>query len=364
MNLGQKLLLEFCRKCTSFYHVKKDEIPSLICNKCGQGVHDQCYKEITKAIYNFPGIIYLCAKCESPTPKVNVPTPTIEPSSQEDNLTQTESQVNPRDELIDQTICPKYRRGICPHGISGLTKVENKICEFYHPKRCMKLCIYGPHDEENGCNKGRDCELFHPIICRYSLKYKRCINRSCRFTHLRGTRRYRSRHEETPHVNGNPDQVDKQVEVNPTKESVNLISQQPKDQDKGNESSNQVVENPTQPTTSTQSNNVPFLSELLQIIQQMKEMKREIKEVREMQMYRPPIPAMFPSVPYQLLNQQNQHVSAIPDQSHVQHRPPQMPIFQHTQVMSPQQHNQMTPQQSNPVMPVNALQNTTQNNLQ
>ena len=164
INRIDSLLLEFCRKCTSFYHVKKDEIPSLICNKCGQGVHDQCYKEITKAIYNFPGIIYLCAKCESPTPKVNVPTPTIEPSSQEDNLTQTESQVNPSDELIDQTICPKYRRGICPHGISGLTKVDNKVCEFYHPKRCMKLCIYGPHDEENGCNKGHDCELFHQLF--------------------------------------------------------------------------------------------------------------------------------------------------------------------------------------------------------
>ena len=98
----------------------------------------------------------------------------------------------------------------------------------------------------------------------------------------------------------------------------------------------------------------------------MKEMKREIKEVREMQMYRPPIPAMFPSAPYQLLNQQSQLVPTNPNQPPVQHRPPQMPFLQ-TAPIAPPQHQQptpaMPPQQTNPAMAMNAVQNTTQNTL-
>ena len=90
--------------------------------------------------------------------------------------------------------CEKFRRGVCPHGISGLTPVNGQRCFFRHPKRCMPYCRYGT-DSRQGCSRGRDCELMHPILCKYSLNYRCCTNLKCRYTHLKMTRRYRTREQ-------------------------------------------------------------------------------------------------------------------------------------------------------------------------
>ena len=40
-----------------------------------------------------------------------------------------------------------------------------------------------------GCTKGENCELFHPKMCHKSLQDGICINPSCKFFHVRGTKR-------------------------------------------------------------------------------------------------------------------------------------------------------------------------------
>ena len=359
------LLLEFCRKCNTFYHNKKEDIPCLSCNKCGQGAHEECYKEISTALANYPGIAYLCGRCVSPTPKDN-PTPRVNVQSTQDEPTNEESQITPgqqqevsEPDLIEEPpICQRYRRGICPHGISGLTKVEGKVCEFAHPKRCQKLCIYGPYGE-NGCDKGRDCEFFHPILCRYSMKYRRCVNRSCKFTHLRGTRRYKSR---DGHENKEPTQFSNvTATVDSSQPQINPWHSQ-----ENPESQNLSTATPSDPVNNL--SNSPFLVEL---IQHMIEMKREIKEVREMQLYHPsPLPTMFSPLPYQpppqsninTSNQNLHHPVQVTNPRGQQSMPQQAQAQQaaSTNNSNPNmiQHHpvQMPMQQSAPVLPMNVVQ--------
>jgi len=90
-------------------------------------------------------------------------------------------QPKPRDNVND--ICFKYRAGKCPHGLSGKKVVDDKFCDGQHPERCMKFCKFGSK-HVNGCDKGRDCDLFHPIICKFSLRNGKCKNNKCTFVHL------------------------------------------------------------------------------------------------------------------------------------------------------------------------------------
>ena len=78
--------------------------------------------------------------------------------------------------------CPDYIRGCCPHGISG------RNCSLPHRKRCNRFCRNGPQPRY-GCTKGTDCPLFHPELCKFSVRNRVCLNLSCMFTHLKFTRR-------------------------------------------------------------------------------------------------------------------------------------------------------------------------------
>ena len=40
-----------------------------------------------------------------------------------------------------------------------------------------------------GCNKGSDCEFFHPQLCNRSVKHHVCYNVNCRYFHVKGTKR-------------------------------------------------------------------------------------------------------------------------------------------------------------------------------
>ena len=82
-------------------------------------------------------------------------------------------------------ICYKYKRGTCPHGLSGNKLVNGNKCKYEHPK----LCKYFNTSGAKGCMKGASCTFFHPILCKFSVKHKLCTNINCKFAHLKGTAR-------------------------------------------------------------------------------------------------------------------------------------------------------------------------------
>ena len=77
-------------------------------------------------------------------------------------------------------MCIHYKRGKCRYGASG------QECKFKHPKLCQKLIKFGDKGP-NGCQKGSQCELLHPLMCYNSLNKKACYNNFCKYRHVRGT---------------------------------------------------------------------------------------------------------------------------------------------------------------------------------
>ena len=61
------------------------------------------------------GIRWLCPKCCSSDPVIILKAPKVEVQGQ---------------------VCKKFKRGNCPHGITGKTEYRGKVCEFAHPKLC------------------------------------------------------------------------------------------------------------------------------------------------------------------------------------------------------------------------------------
>ena len=88
--------------------------------------------------------------------------------------------------------CRHYRRGNCKYGRKGVG------CPFPHPKECMKFVKHG-FDSKTGCNEGRRCKAFHPVMCKYSLHKKVCTNPDCRYPHIKGTRRTQPTQEAPQH---------------------------------------------------------------------------------------------------------------------------------------------------------------------
>ena len=84
-------------------------------------------------------------------------------------------------------ICYLYKQGKCPHGSSGNRVVNGQQCNYSHPRKCIKFCRFG-QDINQGCTGL--CDLLHPILCRNSVRYKRCLSENCTFAHLMGTERY------------------------------------------------------------------------------------------------------------------------------------------------------------------------------
>lgn len=96
---------------------------------------------------------------------------------------QNEDRVNASPNRDKPRICRFYRTRTCRYGISG------KGCLFSHPRPCARFMKHGM-DRRIGCTKGRYCKDYHPIICRESLFRRFCDNRECKYTHLKGTRKY------------------------------------------------------------------------------------------------------------------------------------------------------------------------------
>ena len=94
-------------------------------------------------------------------------------------------------------ICKQYRRGICKYGLSG------KNCNKDHPKPCSRLLTHGIKGEL-GCKQGWKCNMFHPTMCRNSLRYNKCFTVSCTYMHVKGTKRRDTRVQYNTPVNTKP----------------------------------------------------------------------------------------------------------------------------------------------------------------
>ena len=103
----------------------------------------------------------------------------------EADKTETESQSNKW-----KTVCLKLKEGKCPHGVSGKRENDGQLlCSMLHPKRCRRFMRYASNTKF-GCNKGNECEFYHPQHCKSSQQKRTCYVESCTLVHLAGTRRH------------------------------------------------------------------------------------------------------------------------------------------------------------------------------
>ena len=209
-----------CAECSQKYRVKLQDKPKFRCFLCFQGSHD-CEKFTnlstpTKDISSLTGNVWICSGCYvkndplapnktrkrtdsgSAANSVNFDENIVQLSANENT---TEEKVTP-DELAtmnssNSPVCQLYLKNACPHGTSGKKEVDGHECSNFHPKRCYRFVKEGPRSKF-GCQKGKKCDFFHPILCRYSVRNRRCTNKECTFVHLRGTKRWPESEDKPP----------------------------------------------------------------------------------------------------------------------------------------------------------------------
>ena len=207
-----------CIACLETYQNKLADTPLKSCFRCLQGSHNcDAMMSANKAL-SMPGSVWLCFGCykqfdalaptrekKSKNRKEDTVTEgstqndegsqdqsTSDPSTNEnaDSLTSDENTSHDDVKVVNTPeICPLYIKNSCPHGISGKRKVNGVICKNEHPRGCPKYLRSG----KRGCNKGNKnnkCKLFHSILCKFSVKHRRCINLQCTYVHLSNTKRW------------------------------------------------------------------------------------------------------------------------------------------------------------------------------
>ena len=179
-----------CMDCNTNYRIKlNDPEPPIRCLFCMQGSHN-CENRVNslKSINELnkqclAGIAWLCKGCYTKNNATGL--------NQFSGTSQVPSNT-PSDNLnVQQSVCEDYRRGKCVHGISGKKVVGGEVCKFSHPKKCLKWCKYGKN-HRYGCNKGDECNKFHPLLCKFALKKVYCRSRNCTYAHPKGTSYFQS----------------------------------------------------------------------------------------------------------------------------------------------------------------------------
>lgn len=84
-----------------------------------------------------------------------------------------------------ENLCKPYSQGKCPHGVRGNKKVDGEICPKEHPKKCFRYIKFG--STTKGCKKGSNCGYYHPPLCKFSVRSRKCTNDKCTYPHLKGT---------------------------------------------------------------------------------------------------------------------------------------------------------------------------------
>ena len=200
-----------CLECQGKYKSNIGVEPLFTCYLCNDVSHD-CDKlknfKTSLLATTMKSFVWLCEKChESPTPPETVTDPPTEnleeqPSTTSPPTTQTpnpgstdprntndrrtnDESLNPKPPKSPET-CKRLLKGTCPHGLRGKKLINGNECRYTHPKPCKNYCSYGLG--KFGCRR-KNCEFAHPTICKYSENDWKCTNKSCTYTHLKGTRR-------------------------------------------------------------------------------------------------------------------------------------------------------------------------------
>ena len=232
INTIRSILPTICSTCNNSYSLEIGKKSDFICAKCERGSHN-C-STLSDFHLSLPqriptGFLWFCSDCCSDflTSKVQpsqveltgaASTNEIISSQQSnsfdaismttvpvsgdrndaesdqisDSILEQRSPVNNADAPRNVTkVCTLYKKGICPHGLKGNKVIDGKKCILSHPKTCMIYAAYGSKDPR-GCKLGSSCTYFHPVLCRYSVKSRRCTNEKCTFVHLKGTKREKS----------------------------------------------------------------------------------------------------------------------------------------------------------------------------
>ena len=154
---------------------------------------NEIHKFLTDTTSLLGGLKWFCGTCIEPIEafKAGRSLTPEKPPKNEERSTDTQNIDTPVDENFTSaqkmSICRDFRQGKCKHGITGKKQINGSACKFSHPCKCMRFCKHG-RDPSRGCNQS-NCDLFHPILCRYSVKRSSCLNESCTFVHLVGTKR-------------------------------------------------------------------------------------------------------------------------------------------------------------------------------
>lgn len=255
----QALLPSTCAECSESYTVdlEPEEEPLYTCYLCFRGSH--CcdpIKEKHKAIsgQTLPsGFIWLCKLCVEDNNPVNPrksksrhnsvskvehvrsrmnsgtdQTPVIpklppqglsleeQEKLRKEFILQLEVDDDPdKDERVPryQNVCKLYKQGKCPHGIRGNKLIQGVKCPKEHPKKCFKYMKFG--STGRGCVKSDSCDYYHPTLCKYSVRNRKCTNESCSFPHLRGTVRRNNSGQKAVHRSNSSQKPknDKKAEV-------------------------------------------------------------------------------------------------------------------------------------------------------
>ena len=209
----QNLLIDKCQFCHSNYATKNDQPLLLQCHLCGQNAHDTCLKELLGDKYtedlqasdvnsllnpfNIETMHFLCSRCSKDTIPQHTDKAMKRPSAETiESVSQVESGGNSNDKdnvshhgadakdpvNKKKKLCHFYARGSCKYGKLGVG------CNYDHPKYCQHLLSHGRKGRK-GCDKGDDCNDFHPKMCYSSLRKHECYNNQCRYFHVKGTKR-------------------------------------------------------------------------------------------------------------------------------------------------------------------------------
>ena len=104
--------------------------------------------------------------------------------------------------INEADICKKFKIGKCPHGVSGNTLHSGVKCDKLHPKRCKKFMSNGKNGQ-HGCNKGKQCPLYHVKHCPSSVRDRTCFSPDCTLVHLARTHRRPQQDNQTPNPSNN-----------------------------------------------------------------------------------------------------------------------------------------------------------------
>ena len=189
-----------CLKCSNRYSPyssanSESEVSCFMCNRPG---HKGCYSDAN--IDPETGVVFVCTCClanykytKQPLTQTAPPAEQSQPAASQESAQPQSTDVKPKDKTPtvydrEKPVCPLLKKGECPHGITG---ASNGSCDNYHPPWCRRFMQNGPSGQR-GCKLKDKCRYYHPVLCRNALTMNKCLNESCKLTHIRGCLRINS----------------------------------------------------------------------------------------------------------------------------------------------------------------------------